>query len=104
MPSVHPSANPFQNRRMIHAAQDGMIITMRCNGCRRSVHFWASDLVKVVGNDHQLHIAPWPCARCKSTESISVSWRVPSPDFLNGLTIRRPVRQVVKWLWRNEKA
>lgn len=103
MPTVHPSANPFKNRRMRDAAQDGMLITIRCNGCRRMTHFWAADLYQVLG-DHQLHVPPWPCSRCRSTEGIDVTWSIPGADKLNGLTVRRPVRKIEKWLWRDEKA
>lgn len=104
MPVAHPSANPFRARRMIDAAGDHMLITLRCNLCRRTFHFWAEDLVKVVGADHLAHQAPFPCGRCKSWEYIDVRCWVPAADALNGLTVRRPVRQIVRWVWRNEKA
>lgn len=104
MPAARPSGNPFRNRRMCDAARDGMLITLRCNGCRRTMHFWAVDLVRVVGEDHQLHLAPWPCSRCRTAEYISVSWTVPGAAMLAGLTVRRPVRKIERWLWRDEKA
>lgn len=103
MPVGHPSSNPFKNRRMREAADDGMVITMRCGLCKRVAHFWATDLVTVLG-DHQVHIAPWPCSKCKTKDYIDMSWKVPSPDMLRGLTVRRPVRKVERWIWRNEKA
>jgi hypothetical protein len=87
---------------MRDAAQDGMIITMRCALCRRTVHFWAADLLQVLG-DHQVHVPPWPCSRCRSIEHMAVSWSVPSAQMLAGLTVRRPVRKIEKWLWRDER-
>lgn len=104
MPAAGPSGNPFRNRRMGEAAADGMLITLRCNGCHRTMYFWAVDLVRVLGEHHQVHVPPWPCSRCKTAEFINVTWAVPSPEKLAGLTVRRPVRKVERWLWRNEKA
>lgn len=103
MPVAHPSSNPFRNRLMRDAAADGMLIIMRCNRCRRATHFWAADLVAVVGDLHQAHVPPWPCSRCRTTEYINVTWTIPSAEMLRGLTVRRPVRKVERWIWRNEK-
>lgn len=89
---------------MREAAHDGMLITMRCNACRRVTHFWAADLVQVLGDDHQVHIPPWPCSRCRTREYIDMSWTVATADRLNGLTVRRPVSKVERWIWRDEKA
>lgn len=80
-----------------------MMITLRCNHCRRSVNYWAADLVQVVG-DHQVHIPPWPCGRCGTRDFLHVSWEVPTTTTLNGLTVRRPVSKIEKWIWRDEKA
>ncbi|AVO36579.1 hypothetical protein [Pukyongiella litopenaei] len=79
-----------------------MLITVKCPGCRRRVNYWAADLVQVLGPEHQLHEPPFPCSRCRTRE-VDVSWSIPSPRDLQGLTVRRPVRQVVKWIWRDER-
>ena len=102
MPVSHPPANPFRAQRLAHAAALGMLISVRCPRCRRKVHYWAADLVKVLGPDHRLHEPPFPCARCKSSE-LDVRWNIPAVSELSGLTVRRPVRQVVRWIWRDEK-
>lgn len=104
MPARAPSANPFRNPRISDAARDGKLLTMRCGLCRRTAHFWATDLVAVVGGDHQAHVAPFPCSKCGHTDYIDLRWSVPSASELQTLTVRRPVRQVVKWIWRNERA
>lgn len=104
MPARAPSANPHRNPRISDAARAGKLLTMRCGLCRRTAHFWATDLVAVVGGDHQAHIAPFPCSKCGKTEYIDIRWTIPSAAELETLTVRRPVRQVVKWIWRNERA
>jgi hypothetical protein len=104
MPVAHPSASPFKNRLMRHAAADGMLVSMRCGLCRKTLHFWAADLVTVLGPGHPVHVPPWPCSRCRTAEHIDMRWTVPSPAMLQGLTVRRPIRKIEKWLWQNEKA
>lgn len=101
MPASRPPANPFHAQRLAGAAAMGVLITVRCPFCRRKIHYWAADLVNVLGPDHPLHLAPFPCSRCKTTE-LDVRWKVPAASDLSGLTVRRPVRQVVRWIWRNE--
>ena len=86
---------------MRDAAQDGMLITVYCPMCRRRVNYWAQDLVKVVGPLHQAHIPPFPCSKCRTRE-LQVSWRVLPASEIGGLTVRRPVRQITKWIWRDE--
>jgi hypothetical protein len=105
VPARYPSANPWKNLRMNQAAAEGMIVTMRCTACRRETHFWAADLVKVLGPNHQVHVPPWPCSRCRTTEFLSMRWAVATASMLaQGLTVRRPVSKIEKWLWRNERA
>ena len=104
MPATPPSANPYRNRRLADAARDGMLLTLRCNLCRRVVHFWAADLVPVLGRDHQAHVPPWPCTRCGTIEYVSLRWSIPGAADRAGLTVRRPVGQVLRWTWRDERA
>jgi hypothetical protein len=103
MPAV-PSTNPAKNRNLGDCAREGTMITMRCNGCRRQVNFWATDLVAVLGPNHQAHVPPWPCTRCRTIEYVVMRSTYPSAaDLQAGITVRRPVRQIVKWLWRDER-
>ena len=105
MPAAHPSANPFKNCRMCDAARDGMLITVKCGLCRRSVNFWATDLLTVLGPDHQVHHAPFPCSKCRTSDYLDVRWNVPAAsDLERGLTVRRPVKKITKWIWRDERA
>lgn len=102
MPAERPSGNPFRNPRMIHAARDGMLIRVRCGKCGRAANYWAADLVEVVGPDHELHIPPFRCSRCRTAEWMYVSREVPDASAVASLVVRRPVRKVTRWIWREE--
>ena len=105
MPAGHPSANRFRNTRLRHQAAANMMLVMRCYQCGRTVRFWATDLTKVLDLDHDAHVPPFPCGRCRSKEDVDIQWTVPTAaELAAGLTVRRPVRKIERWLWRDEKA
>lgn len=105
MPARAPSANPFRNLHLSHQAEAGLLLTMKCGLCGRKAHYWATDLLRVVGPQHQAHIAPFACAKCRTKEYIDLWWTKPSAaDLQAGLTVRRPVRKITKWIWRNERS
>ncbi|MCV2870379.1 hypothetical protein OEW28_17330 [Defluviimonas sp. WL0002] len=90
---------------MEDAARDGLLVEVRCNACQRKVAYWAVDLRMVLGPDHPVHVAPFACSACRTRDFLDVRCRVPSVrELADGLTVRRPVKQVVKWIWRNERA
>lgn len=92
--SSHPG-KPARNLR--DAANDGMILELRCNLCRRYVAFLARDLIEVCGPTHPLHLAPFGCTHCATKEYVRVKTRVPNLEEYGRLPIRRPVMQVWKW-------
>lgn len=104
MPAV-PSSNKFANRSISDCARDGMLITMRCNGCRRQVNYWAADLLEVIEDPfHEAHRSPWGCAHCRTGEYMVMRWRIPAAsEMAAGLTVRRPVKKITRWIWRDEK-
>jgi hypothetical protein len=104
MPASRPSSCRYRNRLMRDAAREDQLIGVRCNVCRRSVNYWANDLVKVVGPNHEVHVPPFPCSKCRTSEYLNVTCEVPSASKLQSLTVRRPVKKITKWIWRNERA
>jgi len=102
MPAKRPSANPWRNPMLQHLAADGRLVMLRCKHCRRSVYFWAADLVKVLGPHHPADRPPWPCSICGQIEFVEISAMHPTGRMLSEITIRRPVHQVTRWIWRNE--
>lgn len=71
--------------------------------CSRTAHLWAEDLVMVMGPDHEMQRPPFSCSKCKKPD-IRVSWRIPAAAELVGLTVRRPVRKIERWIWRDKPA
>lgn len=101
----YPSPEPSRNLRMAEAARLNMLITLHCNVCGRTTCFLATDLLRVLGPQHEVHRAPFDCGRCKTTDYIRVEWEMLTASRLaSGLTLRRPVKQITKWIWRNEQA
>ena len=75
MPVSHPPVRahpgkPF--RTWSDAARDRQVVTIRCNGCRRSENFLAEDFALVFGPEQPVHIPPFACSRC-GTQGLSRS-------------------------------
>lgn len=81
-----------------------MMLVVQCRKCSRTVRFWARDLALVLDPDHDAHLAPFPCSRCRTKANLDIQWIVPNAaELQTGLTVRRPVKQVVRWIWRDER-
>jgi len=79
-----------------------MVLSIRCNLCRRTVHYWAADLVQILGPRHPVERPPWPCGTCRTSDYLDLRCQVLTSTEMRGLTVRRPVRQIVRWQWRDE--
>lgn len=102
--SANPSRNPFHNigPYLKHAAQDGQLISMRCNGCRRQVNYYATELVDILGPNWPIKHPPWPCSACRSKEWIEVRGIFPSQTDQGKFYVRRLVKIKRVPVWRNE--
>lgn len=81
-----------------------MLITLRCAGCHRSVHYWPEDLIKVLGAHWPADRVPWPCSKCRTAEYLRMSWSIPSAsEVAVGITVRRPVEKYTAWRWKTVK-
>lgn len=103
MPVSHPPIHahpgkPF--RTWQDAARAGQIVDIRCNGCHRSNVYLAEDLSRVCGSKQPVHIPPFPCARCATTEFMDLRLRVPNAEESLTLMVRRPVKPVQRWIWQ----
>lgn len=75
-----------------------------CGLCKVTATYWAHDLMRVVGPHHIVHTPPFACSRCGTMEFVNVKTTVPPTSELSKIIVRRPVKQVTKWIWRNEQA
>lgn len=106
MPASHPPIHnhpgkPF--RTLGDAARDGHLMLIRCNLCRRSTYFHASDLVKVVDPRHPLHRPPFPCSRCKTAEYLRMTPHSPRAGDFGRLPVRVLDKVVQVHKWRDTK-
>lgn len=98
MPESHrPSRN---TRTWRDAAADRQIVLIRCSLCNRQAHYLPEDLALACGDQAPANVPPFPCSRCRTAEYMQVTLTIPRAEEALTLEVRRPVRQVVKWVWR----
>lgn len=98
MPESHrPPRNP---RTWRDAANDRQVVQIRCSLCGRKAHYLPEDLAKVCGERAPAHVPPFPCSKCGTMEYMHVTLTIPPAEEAMKLQVRRPVRQVVKWIWK----
>lgn len=107
MPTPHHLKNlaiPSNRFRLREAAAQGLLLSIRCAGCRQpAVVFLATDLVKVLDpNRDCFHPPPFPCSRCKSDEQIVVKVRTAEDAAIGKLVVRRLAGIRCVPVWRNE--
>lgn len=103
MPDAPLNLRPGKHYSMADAAAHDMVISITCRPCRKTINYLATDLVKVVGPTHPVVRAPWRCRKCGAQEWLEVKWEMRTAHLPKpGLIIRRPVGQVMRWIWRNE--
>lgn len=105
MPSLHPPAHPHPAKRFYslgEAARAGMLIVVRCNLCRRTVHYLAADLVEV-GAPPKRPARSWAgaCRQCGKSDYLRVDLRAPHPGDVGQLIVRRPGPARVVREWRD---
>ena len=107
MPTPHHLKNlaVYANRyRLAEAAQENLIVSLRCTNCRRpAVLFLATDLVKVIDPDRDCFIPPpFPCSRCKRADRIEVKLCTQEDAAVGKLVVRRLAGIKRVPVWRNE--
>lgn len=94
-----PSRRVVESLTIGDLAIDGRLLVVRCNLCRRTTYFLASDLVEYYGPAKLFGSLFQSCSTCGKSEYMSVGHRFPDLDDDGALTIRRP-KQI--WQWRDE--
>jgi len=92
----HP-AQPI--RTLQNAADDGQIIAVRCNLCRRLINYLAIDLIEILNPSRPVDAPPFACSRCGTAAYMDVRVKTPSTGDYGHLIIRRllGVRRVSEW-------
>jgi len=85
--------------RLKDAARDGLLLEIRCHGCRRTHYFLASDMAALYGGDQPAWMPPMECSRCGTREMMRVNFRSPRDGDYGNLDIRRPgpVKHIQTW-------
>jgi NAD-dependent SIR2 family protein deacetylase len=97
--SMTPSRRKVESLTIADIAIDGKIFVVRCNLCRRTTYFLATDLAMYFGPTYLVSDLFPRCSKCGKREYMYVGHRFPDLDDDGALTIRRP-RQV--WQWTDE--
>lgn len=98
--SMTPSRRRWESLTLADMAVDHRLYVVRCNLCRRTAHFLATDLVQVYGAEHSAHDVFQTCARCGKSRWLAVTTRLPTYADVGRLVVRRPSR---RWSWRDER-
>lgn len=98
--SRHPNKKPWS---LGNAAELGQLLVVRCNLCRRTVYFLASDLLEFFDDMRPAHRPPFACSKCRTMEFMHVKVRSPEPGDWGNLPVRRPAEVVRIQKWRTVK-
>ena len=100
----HAHPHPYEKRYTLKdAAEACQLIVVRCNLCRRTVHYLASDLVEVFGGEVEARRPPISCSKCKSDDYIRCKPRLPEIGDYGSLVVRRPVGVKMTRIWKDVK-
>ena len=85
------------------AAKDGMLLKVRCNDCRRTVYYLASDLAELYDPDKAAWRPQFPCSTCGSDDCVEIIPQSPMSGDWGNLPVRRPAGIKHTQLWKTVK-
>jgi hypothetical protein len=94
---------PGKNHLLRHAAEQNQLVIVKCNLCRRSITYLASDLVTLLPPDELALEVPFTCHKCGTREFMRVTLTSPFPGDWGNLVIRRPGPLRIIQTWRTVK-
>lgn len=98
----NPPSNRSKWARLSDWAADGRCIRVRCNLCRRTLHFFASDLITIYHPSTLAHTWRPACSHCGRADYVAVRSFFPGPDDVGKIMMRRPAGHRKIQLWKNE--
>ena len=99
--SMTPSRLQRLSFKLKHAAADGRLFVCRCNHCQRTDVYLATDLVEVMNPELSVIEMFQTCRHCGRSEYQQTSTRLPNPDDVGHLRIRRPTGVKITQLWED---
>lgn len=102
-PPQKQSRYPGRVHRLRDAAELGQLLIIKCNLCRRSQTYLATDLVTLLNPDHDALEPPFTCSKCGTVEFTRVKLTSPSAADYGNLIIRRPGPVRTTQTWRTVK-
>lgn len=90
---------PGKTHLLRHAAAEQQLVIVKCNLCRRSITYLATDLVTVCDPEQPALAVPFACSKCRTTEFMRVTLTSAMPGDYGHIVIRRPgaVRRIQTW-------
>ena len=104
MPESHPPVRNHPGKpayTMGEAAGDRMLVVVKCNRCRRCIHYLASDLAEVLGTNWPALDPPLRCGKCKTAELMKITLRQIHAGDIGLLVVRRPGKPRVVRDWKD---
>ena len=99
--SMTPSRRTLESITLADLAVDNRLFVVRCNLCRKTEHYLAKDLAEVMGEQRLAHTVFYRCPHCGDRTWLNVKTRLPTPNDVGHLRIRRPVNRRVIWSWQD---
>ena len=98
-PSTYFGANVH---RIELAASLGQIIVARCNFCRQTANYLASDLETLFDPRRDVFSLPFRCPNCRRSDYIRIDCHIPRGDERGKIVVRRPAGVKRVQMWREE--
>lgn len=97
-----PSTGWYHQPFLWRAAEAKMLVVCRCRSCRRSVTYFAADLVPLFHRDAVIGALWGTCPRCGGSECWAEQERHANSDDVANTVLRRPAGFRKVQLWREE--
>lgn len=90
---------PGKTHLLRHAAAENQLLIVKCNLCRRSITYLATDLVTVCDPGQPALTVPFACSKCRCTAFMRVTLTSPMAGDYGHIVVRRPgpVRRIQTW-------
>lgn len=100
--SMTPSRRTIDAMTLDGAANDGRLLVVRCNLCRKTDTYMTKDLVEVFGGNAHPYRVFSRCRHCGKSEWVRSHLRLSNHDDVGHLRVRRPAGVIETQLWEEQ--